>query len=275
MPNRPQQMQDQSMTRQETREDETLLMEEEQEYQENIHKISSMEAMNDGIDNDNDDNEDPSSIFVPPIHHVSEESRQQHESPVLLSARFDSMLEDYENNEESCREQSSRSIALMYSTLRSPEEERRSSPVSTNFLRSEAELPSNLPPSFPPFLSDAAASNAALSPSLVPSPLNGTGSARRDKPTLLRSLAWSQDSQEERRITKRRKEEPMVMFTTDTSTNDDDDNDDGPSTPEPQQHHRRTNSSSPTMVHWEDEVMELSDFVHKAIQHQQGTPTHG
>lgn len=234
MSNLPQDMQTEylPMADPEAREDETLNLEEAQYLQ----HIMSMEDCND----------EESSLIAPAIHQISEESRQ-HESPVMLSARCDSIFNE-DDEEEASR-------IAMYNGLRSPEEERRISPVSTNFLRSETELPSTMPPSFPPFLSDAAAVGSS---SLIPSPLNNN---KQDKPALLRSLAWSQDSQEERRTTKRRKEEPPMPLLESLNT--------------PQSlHHRRTNSGSPTMVHWEEkiEVIELSDVLHKAIQ--QATPTH-
>jgi hypothetical protein len=142
-------------------------------------------------------------------HHVfSFQNRESlQESPVLLCPRPEPSYDDLDAS--SC-------LANLL-ICRSPEEEQTISPTSTAFCRSA--LPSV---SMPPFLSDI-----------------------RDKPSLLRCFAWSQDSQEERRMTKRRKENPAER-TTDSS--------------------RPTllrRDSSPTMVHWEEKIdtMELSDAL--------------
>lgn len=87
---------------------------------------------------------------------------------------------------------------------------------------------------------------------------------KRDKPTLLRSLAWSQDSQDETRLPKRRKEEhnshtaPKLSL----SLSADVANSCAKQTDAP--HHVRKNSS-PTMVHWEEkiEVMDLPYVLEK------------
>jgi hypothetical protein len=161
-------------------------------------------------------------------HHVfSSQNRESiQESSVLLPPRLEPFYDD--------PDASSRLANLLF--YRSPEEEQTISPTSAAFCRSES--PSV---SMPPFLSE----------SQVLMPLG-----KRDKPTLLRCFAWSQDSQEERRLTKRTKEDPNERTTSSS----------GPT------HVRR--DSSPTMVHWEEKIdtMELSDALHKAIQQSSPEP---
>lgn len=72
---------------------------------------------------------------------------------------------------------------------------------------------------------------------------------KRENPPLLRSLAWSQDSQDEFRLAKRRRGD-------DTSTRS-------------WSLHRRQPSSSPTMVHWEEKIvdpMHLTAVLQRAVR---------
>jgi hypothetical protein len=157
-------------------------------------------------------------------HHIfSLQNRESlQESPVLLSPRLEPSYDDLDASSRLAN-------SLFY---RSPEEEQIISPTSTTaFCRSESPTVS-----MPPFSSDS----QLLVPSL----------GKRDKPTLLRCFAWSQDSQDEGRLTKRRKEDPAERTTSSSGLA------------------LARRDSSPTMVHWEEKVdaMELSDALHKAIQ---------
>lgn len=85
------------------------------------------------------------------------------------------------------------------------------------------------------------------------SPSNAMSLFRRDdKPTLCRSLAWSQDSMEERRQTKRSRKEDLTF--TPTSVQEEHFSFSGYG-----QHKRQ--DSSPTMVHWEEKVVGSIDLV--------------
>ena len=77
-------------------------------------------------------------------------------------------------------------------------------------------------------------------------PGNPISPRQREKPQLLRSMAWSQDSQDEIRLSKRRKGEDNTTTLWG---------------------HRR-GDSSPTMVHWEEKIvdpMDLSNILKAAI----------
>jgi hypothetical protein len=158
---------------------------------------------------------------------ASQQTREtSQEQPVMLLPRFSFSYDDI----------SDASRLASYGSPKTPEAETRESPTSTAFLcTANRRLPSS------------------------PSSASGI----RSKPALLRSLAWSQDSQEERRETKRKKEDPLKTPPSSSSE----------ITSKLGQRNRR-DSSSPTMVHWEEkiEIMELSDVLHKAIQQTSLSP---
>jgi hypothetical protein len=83
-----------------------------------------------------------------------------------------------------------------------------------------------------------------------PAILNNSASPiQRENPPLLRSLAWSQDSQDEKRLAKRRRGEDNYTA----------------SWPK----HRRQDSSSPTRVHWEEKIagpMDLTNAIQRAYK---------
>lgn len=151
---------------------------------------------------------------------IIQERESLQESPVFLSARLDPSYDDL----DSCSR-----LANVGSFYRSSIED---SPTTTTFVRQEQ------PHSLPPFLSDACLPRG-----------------KRDKPSLLRSLAWSQDSQEERRLSKRLKEDTVVS----TDLKQQPNNNSG----------QVRRNSSPTLVHWEEKIegMEISDILRKAVQH--------
>ena len=86
----------------------------------------------------------------------------------------------------------------------------------------------------------------------LPSPSSANSNGHTDdKPSLCRSLAWSQDSMEERRYTKRSRIEDMTF--TPTSVHEESFSFSG--------YGHKRNDSSPTMVHWEEKVVDSIDLV--------------
>eukprot|EP00980_Cylindrotheca_fusiformis_P010763 scaffold2435_cov121-Cylindrotheca_fusiformis.AAC.3 len=125
------------------------------------------------------------------------------------------------------------------------------SPTTTTYLRQTSSSSSALP--MPPFLGGG--------------DITSSSRGKRDKPTLLRSLAWSQDSQEERRLAKRYKEDSTT--TSSTSHTHQQSCNCTPTTTTTTK--GRRNSGSPTLVHWEENIegLELSEILHRACQHTQ------
>lgn len=82
-------------------------------------------------------------------------------------------------------------------------------------------------------------------------PQSNDSPQEKDKPSLCRSLAWSQDSMEERRVVKRCRNDELSPRLI----------------PNPGGNLNRQNDSSPTMVHWEEKVLDPRDLVERAISY--------